>query len=145
MSQTSRERLPHREKIQPDHVGVLVAAFVIALVGWGGLYWLVVYTIPRVGQRWLFFMLLQMAVTGTVIPLVRYLNLRFTPIDRDPPMGNVIVRQATWIALFTVTCAWLQIPRVLSWSVAFFLAIVFVVIEIFVRSRERQLESLLDE
>ncbi len=38
--------------------------------------------------------------------------------------------------LFVVTCAWLQIPRVLSWPIAFFLALIFVVVEVFLRSRE---------
>jgi hypothetical protein len=44
-----------------------------------------------------------------------------------------------------VTCAWLQIPRVLNWSIAFFLAIVFIVLEAFLRSRERQAEAALQE
>lgn len=132
-------------KIDPDHIGVLVAALIMAVVAWWGLFWLVTNTIPRVGQRWLFFALLQIALTGTVIPIIRYLNLRFTPVHRPAPRGNIIVRQSTWVALFSVTCAWLQIPRVLSWSVAFFLAVIFIVIEIFLRSRERQLEQLLDE
>jgi hypothetical protein len=48
----------------------------------------------------------------------------------------VIVRQSTWIGFYVVTCAWLQIPRVLSWPVAIFVGMVFVVLEIFLRSRE---------
>jgi hypothetical protein len=35
-----------------------------------------------------------------------------------------------------VTCAWLQIPRVLTLPIAFFLALALIVIEVFLRSRE---------
>ena len=42
----------------------------------------------------------------------------------------------TLIGLFVVACTWLQIPRILSWPVAFFLALVFIVLEVFLRSRE---------
>lgn len=123
-------------KIPSDHIGVLLAAAVMIVGGWGGLYTLVMTTLPRVGQRWLFFVLLHIAVTGTVLPFVRYLNVRFTPIDVPLPPGGVLVRQSVWVGLFVVTCAWLQIPRVLNPPIAFFIALVFVVIEVFLRSRE---------
>ncbi|MBZ0293226.1 MAG: hypothetical protein K8L99_11730 [Anaerolineae bacterium] len=129
---------PHIEPqaVPPDHFGVMIAAVLMALGGWGGLYVLVTTTLPRVGQRWLFFMLLQIAVVGTVLPFVRYLNLRFTPLYYEIPPGGVLVRQSVWIGLFIVTCAWLQIPRVLTPAIAFLLILVFLVIEVFLRSRE---------
>jgi hypothetical protein len=127
---------PSPDKIPPDHVGVLIAGGVFMVVGWLGLYQLVTTTIPRVGQRWIFFLLLQIAVTGTVLPFVRYLNIRFTPVTSDLPPGGVLVRQAIWIGLFAVMCAWLQILRILSLPIAFFLGLVFIVIEVFLRSRE---------
>jgi hypothetical protein len=132
---------PERGRIPPDHIGVLIAAGVMAVAGWWGVYALITQTIPRVGQRWMFFMFVQLAVTGTALPLVRYLNVRFTPVDKPLPPGGVLVRQSTWVGLFAITCAWLQIPRVLNWSIAFFMAIIFVVLEAFLRSRERQLEE----
>lgn len=124
------------DKIPPDHLGVLVASVAMMALGWLGLYQLVTTTLPRVGQRWLFFLLLEFAVTGTVLPFVRYLNIRFTPIDADLPPGGVLVRQSIWIGLFVVMCAWLQMPRVLNLPIAFFLGLVFIVIEGFLRSRE---------
>jgi hypothetical protein len=124
------------ERIPPDHTGVLIAGLIMAAGGWFGLYQLVTTVLPRVGPRWLFFVLLQIAVTGTVLPFVRYLNVRFTPVTVELPPGGVLVRQSVWIGLFVVTCAWLQIPRVLTPPIAFFLGLVFVIIEAFLRSRE---------
>lgn len=123
--------------LSAEHTGLLVAAALLMLIGWGGLWQLVTHTLPRIGgELWLFFLLLQIAVTGTVIPLVRYLNVRFTPVRLDLPSSGVIVRQSTWVGLFVVTCAWLQIPRALSLPLVAFLIMVFVVVEIFLRSRE---------
>jgi hypothetical protein len=124
----------------PDHVGIMIASLILIVVGWGGLYQLVTTTLPRVGQRWLFFVLLHIAVSATVLPFIRYLNIRFTPVDYDLPPSGVIVRQSVWLGVFAVTCAWLQIPRVLSLPTAFFLALALVVIEVFLRSRELALE-----
>ena len=121
----------------PDHVGVLIASLVMMIAGWGGLIQLILTTRPRIGgEMWLFFMLLQLAVTGTAIPIVRYFNVRFTPIHVEVPPGGVIVRQSIWVGLIAVTYAWLLIPRALSLPIAFFLILVFVIIEIFIRSRE---------
>lgn len=138
---TNRPRPPAANKpddrIPPDHVGVLLSAVVLLIVGWGGLYWLVTTQIPRIGgQIWIFFVLLQMAITGTAIPLVRYINVRFTPIRAPLPPGGIIVRQSVWIGLYLVVCAWLQIPRVLTPIVALLLALVFIAIEGFLRLRE---------
>ena len=123
-------------KTSPDHTGMMIAAVGMIIVGWGGLYTLVTTQIPRVGQRWLFFVLLHIAVAGTVMPVLRYINVRLTPVKRDVPPSGVIVRQSVWFGLFVVTCAWLQIPRVLTVPIMFFLGLAFVVIEIFLRSRE---------
>ncbi len=124
------------DKIPPDHVGVMAAAVVMAVGGWLGLFQLVTTALPRVGQRWLFFLLLHIAVAGTVLPFIRYLNVRFTPVDVDLPPGGVLVRQSVWFSLFVVTCAWLQIPRVLNLPIAFFIGLVLVGIEVFLRVRE---------
>ncbi len=133
---TIMKQSPPSTKLPPDYAGVLFAALLMIIVGWYGLYTLVTTQIPRVGQRWLFFVLLHIAVTGTVMPFVRYLNIRLTPITRPLPSGGVIVRQSVWIGIFVVTCAWLQIPRVLTVPIMFFLALAFGVIEVFLRSRE---------
>lgn len=124
----------------PDHIGLLVGAVLVAVVAWFGLFWLITTSLPRIGgELWLFFTLLMLAVSATAIPLVRYLNVRFTPIDAEVPPSGVIVRQSVWVGLFVVTCVWLQIPRALTLPLMFFIALIFVVVEVFLRSRERSL------
>ncbi len=123
-------------RLPADHVGALIAALLMVALGWGGLYVLVISTTPRVGPRWVFFVLLQVAVTGTVLPLVRLLNMRFTPLRAPAPPAVVLVRQSVWIGLFTVICVWLQIPRALQLHVVLLVALVFAVLEIVLRSRE---------
>ena len=114
------------------HYGMLMAAMVMMMVGWGGLAQLIATTRPRIGgEIWLFFILLQIAVTGTAIPVVRFLCMRF-----KPARAGVIVRRSVWVGIMAVTCAWLLIPRALSLSFVLILLLLFVVIEIFLRSRE---------
>lgn len=144
MSETQRvRRRPQpRQEIAttsrpPDHVGALLASLLMMVIGWGGLAQLILTTRPRIGgEMWLLFALLQIAMTGTAIPVVRYFNVRFTPVHIEVPPAGVIVRQSVWVGLLFVMVAWLLIPRALSFSVAFFLILVFIVIEIFLRSRE---------
>jgi hypothetical protein len=125
----------------PDHAGVLLGAVGLMILGWGGLYILVTTQVPGLGPEiWIFFLLLDMAVTGTAIPVVRWLNVRVFS-RRDPPPGGVIVRQSVWIGLFVAICAWLQIGRVLTVSVAFFIVLVFAVLEVYLRMREINAEQ----
>jgi hypothetical protein len=115
--------------------GVLLASLLMFTVGWGGLAYLVVNTRPRIGgEIWLFFILLQIAVTGTAIPIMRYLGQRLT--RADAPLTGVIVRRSVWVGIIVVTCAWLLIPRYLSAPILVMLILLFVVIEIFLRNRE---------
>lgn len=121
-------------RMPSDHVGVLVAALLMVMLGAMGIVLLVANNPPRLGaELWLFFILLHITTTGLSIPVVRYFNVRFTS---EPPPGGIIVRQSIWIASFVVICAWLQILRSLSVVVAFFIALVFIVLEGFLRFRE---------
>lgn len=136
--QVTRRRRPTSSNQMPaDHMGVLLAALAMMLIGWGGLALLINTNPPRIGaELWSFFVLLHIAVTGTVLPFVRYFNVRFTRVAAPAPPGGVIVRQSVWIGLFAVICAWLQILRTLSVPVAFFVALVFIVLEAFLRTKE---------
>jgi hypothetical protein len=108
---------------------------VLFILGWGGLAALVIYTLPTVGPRWLFFFLEVLALTGTVLPLIAFLNRRFPSLP--PPTAGVVVRQSLWFGIYGATLAWLQIGRVLTPALALLIAVGLILIEFLLRLRER--------
>lgn len=119
----------------PSFSGYLVTAAILMVIGWGGLFAVVQFTTPAGGTRWLFFLMLLLAITGTMLPLVAFLNRRF---PSNPPASNlVIVRQAMWFGVYLSTLAWLQIGRVLSSTLTLLLLVGLVIIEWLLRLRER--------
>jgi len=113
----------------------LPLSLMLTILGWGGLFLIVQGMVPTLGPRWLFFFLGVVALTGPAIPLIFFLNKRFTS---DPPVEDmVILRQAMWVGVFGSTVAWLQLGRVLTPVMALILAGVFVLIEFLLRLFER--------
>jgi hypothetical protein len=111
------------------------AAIILAILGWGGLYFLLNLTIPTVGPRWLFFFLSVLALTGTTLPVIAFLNQRF---PTNPPVNaGVIVREAIWVGIYFPTLAWLQLGQVLTPALSLLLAVGFLAIEVLLRLRER--------
>ena len=115
----------------------LLTAFLLAIPGWGGLIALLIYTLPTVGPRWLFFFLAVLALTGTILPAAAFLNRRFP--TTPPASALAILREALWFGIYFPTLAWLQIGRVLSPALALLLALGFGLIEFLLRWRERSL------
>ena len=124
---------------QASHpVGVssfLIPAILLLVVGWGGLALVIWFFPPNVGPRWLFFFLGTLAVTGTALPLVAFLNRRFPSLPS--PTAAVVTRQSLWLGIYIPTLAWLQMGRVLNPAMALLIAIGLVLIEILLRMRER--------
>jgi hypothetical protein len=113
----------------------LPAAFILMILGWGGFIAVVIYTSPSGGTRWVFFFTLVLALTGTALPFVAFLNRRFP--STPPITPSVVIRQAIWIGIYLPTLAWLRIGRVLTPSLALLLAIGLILIEGLLRLRER--------
>ncbi len=120
---------------QPTFLFYLSTAVILAVLGWGGLAAVILYTLPTLGPRWLFFFLGVLALSGTILPLVYFLNRRFP--SNPPAEPGVILRQATWVGVYGSTLAWLQLGRMLSPMVAGVLAIALLVTELLLRLRER--------
>ena len=113
----------------------LPASLLLAVTGWGGLVLLVNFTRPVTWQPlWAVFFLGMLAIAGSLMPVVAFLNLRFS--TNPPAAGKVIVRQSLWFGLYFAILAWLQIGRVLNTMLEILLAIGLVVIEIMLRMRE---------
>lgn len=114
--------------------GLFLMAALFALLGWGGAAGVVFLTLPFLLPRWLFFFSLFFALTGTAVPVVWYLNRRFTP-TRFPSEG-ILIREALETASLGVFLIWLQAGRLftafLGW--AFFGA--FLAVELLLRLYE---------
>ena len=119
----------------PPVSAFLPATVVLGVVGWGGLIALFAFTLPTVGPRWIFFFLSVLAVTGTALPAVAFLNRRFP--STPPPTTGVSLRQSVWLGIYFPTLAWLQIGRVLTPALALLLAVGLLLIEWLLRLREK--------
>ena len=120
---------------QPGFRSYLLQALILALIGWGGLALLLIFSLPYVLARLAFFILSVMALTGTALPFAYLLNRRFSV---DPPAEpNVIVREALWVGVYGATLAWLQLGRLISLWVWMGLAGGIIVAEYLIRMRER--------
>jgi hypothetical protein len=118
----------------PSFVFFLTLGLIFALSGWGGIVYLFIFTLPFLGYRWLFFLLFMFAVTGTAIPIVAYLHMRF-PSHPTVKM-ETILREALMVGAYADLLAWLQLGRVLTFSISLFIAIGLIIVEVLLRVRE---------
>jgi hypothetical protein len=128
---------PMDPDLPPPVKTFLLTAFFLAIPGWGGLIVLLLFTLPTVGPRWLFFFLTVIALTGTILPAAAFLNRRFP--TKPPASSLATLREAIWIGIYFPTLAWLQMGRVLSPELALLLALGFALIEFLLRWRERSI------
>ena len=119
----------------PDYRSLMIAAIILAAIGWLGLYLLLITTLPTVGPRWLFFFLWTIATTGTAIPFIWLLHRRFG--SSQPARSSILLRQGLWVGLYATVCIWLQINRSLSIPLALLLVTGLAAIEWFLRLLER--------
>jgi hypothetical protein len=119
----------------PTFRAFLPTIVVLILIGWGGMIILLNATEPTLWPRWLFFLLVVVAFTGTTLPATVYLNHRFP--SRPQANAKVMVRQALWVGIFAATMAWLNYGQVISFSLAVIFLVGFAAIEVFLRLWER--------
>jgi len=113
----------------------LLATLTMLSIGWVGLYLLINFTLPTLWPRWAFFFCAMFALTGTTLPVIYFVNRRFN-LKNFPP-ANVITRQAIWVGVYGAILAWMQLGRVANLNLAAGLALGFVLIEVFIRVREK--------
>ncbi len=130
-----RIKLNMKSNLSPRVANFFPTSIFLLIIGWGGLIALVLTTLPTVGPRWLFFFLIVLAVTGTILPIIAFLNRRFP--STPPPTYFVVVRQALWFAVYAATLLWLQMGRVLNPALAILLAIGLGLIEFLLRLSEK--------
>ncbi len=119
----------------PTFNSYLPVSLFMFILGWGGVAWLIFFTLPSVWQRWGFFLLLNVALTATALPITYYLNLRFP--STPPANQSVILRQAVWLGVYGSTLAWLQLDGYVSMWTLLGLGFGLSLIEYLIRLRER--------
>ncbi len=123
------------DKESPTVRSVLPITFLLAFPGWLGLLYLMTQTVPDLGNRWLFFVAIVFALTGTSIPIVAYLNRVIHLLG--PASFEIIIRESTMIGIFAGIMIWLNKGQVLSFGLALILAIGLFLIELLLRFRNR--------
>jgi hypothetical protein len=118
-------------------VSAVSAGVLLAVGSWSGLIWLLVNSLPTVPNRWVFYALVHIALTGTALPFVHLLHKRFSRDQALTMEPGVFVRQANWVGLFGAACVWLRIPRLLSLPMAIVFLIALLIVESLLRLRER--------
>lgn len=119
----------------PPFLPFLITGLVLGLTGWAGLVALILYTLPTIGPRWLFFFLLTLALSGTALPVIHFFHRRF---PSEPPVDSgVIIREAVLVSIYGNLLAWLQLGKVLNSALTVFLALGLALAEFFIRLRER--------
>ena len=107
----------------------------LCLVGWGGIVYIILNTLPDLGPRWLFFFFLMLGLSGLALPVAYFINLRF---PSEPPVDSgVVLREAMWVGIYGCAVAWLQLGRVLTAGMVVILAMGFALVEVLLRLRER--------
>jgi hypothetical protein len=119
----------------PPFTSFLPFSILLMLVGWGGLVYLILFTLPTLGPRWLLFFFVSLGMTGTALPIVVFLNIRFASM---PPIDSGgVIRQACWAGVYGGIIVWLQLGRILTPSMGMFIALGLIIIEGLIRMRER--------
>jgi hypothetical protein len=111
---------------------ITIAAILLAIVGWWGLYELTGKVGPeQSGSQAFFFALLFLALTATLAPPAAYLNRRFAPqaVQRDPLR---FLRHSAWAGLGLSSWVWLQAHRAFNLGFAVVIALMFVAIEVLI-------------
>ncbi len=119
----------------PPFLPFIFTAAILFVIGAGGLFWLVTTTLPFLGPRWLFFFLLTLAVCGIALPVIYFFHWRFPA--KVGTNASVIIRQAIWVGIYFDIITWLQLGRVLSFTLVVFLAVGLIVIEFGLRLSEK--------
>jgi hypothetical protein len=113
----------------------MITAGVLAFSGWLGLALLLTTSLPTVGPRWLFFFLLTLAATGTCLPFLWLLDMRFS--HEQAASSSALLRQALLVALFADLSMWLQINRSLTLLLTILIALGIFAIERLLRLVDR--------
>jgi len=82
-------------------------------------------------------------VTGLALPIVYYLNLRFSKVRY--PRFLLVLRQSMWVGAWIAFCVWLQMNRTFGVAIALLVGAVLIIFEILLQVRTRAVTIQLPE
>jgi hypothetical protein len=118
----------------PSLIFFITVGLLFAVCGWSGSIYLVVTTLPYLGNRWLFFLFFMMAVSGSTLPFIGYLHMRFP--SKPLVKMETVIREALILGFYADFLLWLQMGRVLTLPVSLFILVCLGVLELLIRIRE---------
>lgn len=125
--------MKHRSYLPPFGKLFLIS-LILGITGFLGLIFLIVFSEPTLGPRWLFFFFLTICCSGLALPAVyivqRRLAKQYVPIA-------VLLREAILFSIFIDLCVWLQLGRILTNLIILILAAGFILLEVFLRMAEK--------
>ena len=118
---------------------VTLLTFLAGIGSWAGLVYLVTFYVPDSSTIALSLLLIFVAIVGTVMPFVHLLNYRFGIRGEAEVTGATlhwrVWRQSSLLGLLAVLGLWFQLLRIFNLIVLVLLVGVFVLIEVFFRTR----------
>ncbi len=125
----------NRSQQFPSFSVIVIPSLLLSTLGLGGLALVITQTLPTLLPRWLFFFLSTLGITGIALPMVYFLNWRFSP--QTPPSTGTLVREALWAGILFDLFAWLQLERVLTLTLGMILFLGVFILEFSLRLIER--------
>jgi hypothetical protein len=113
---------------------ILITSLMLSIIGLGGIAFIFFTLEPTLWPRWLFYFFLTLAGTGLALPIIFIVQRRMA---KKYVPGFVLIREGLFFGIFLDLLAWLQIGRIASNLIIFFLAGGFILLEIFLRMAER--------
>lgn len=123
------------DKRSPTVISVLPLTLILAVPGWGLLFYLMTGTAPTLGNRWLFYASFIMALSGSAMPALAFFNkiIQF----KKPVSFETIIREAMMIGVYGAILLWLNKGQVLSSGLALIIALGLLSGEFLIRLRQQ--------
>ncbi|BBB49004.1 hypothetical protein [Pelolinea submarina] len=118
----------------PSFGKIFLTSLILVLSGTAGLVFVIFFSEPTLGPRWLFFFFLTICTTGIAMPFAYVIQRR---VARQYVPVNVLLREALLFSIFIDLLTWLQLGRILTNLMILILAGGFFLLEFFLRMAEK--------
>jgi hypothetical protein len=115
-------------------ISILPLALILAGPGWAALIYLMNARPPTLGNRWLFYVLVILALSGTVMPGLVFVN-KILQLKK-PISFETVIREAMLVGVYGAILLWLNKGQVLSTGLALVIALGMIMAELLIRLRK---------